>query len=903
MSSNIRDSSTDILTSALSADIKLLGNLLGVIIREQHGDSAFDLVEHIRASAKARRKDDPNATAQMTRTIRHMSLDSKRVLVKAFGNYFQLINIAEDQQRIRVLRQREGAGNLDESIYDAVRALHEAGLSAAEMQNLLNQLRVRLVLTAHPSEAKRKEVLIKLRQIADMMAIRDRQVLLPREQEGIETSLMEEIEELWQTRPTRASRTTVADEVDFGLYFITSVIMDVVIAIYDELQDALETHYPAADWSNPPGLLRFASWIGGDRDGNPNVTSDVTLETLRTLHSAARQVYIAEVMFLRDHLTQAEGEVGFSETSLEVVRTHGEVAGHYPGEIYRQQMEIIQRKLEQDTYVTSRELLADLLLVQDSLRDNKGVHVANGALLRLIRKVRLFGLHLVPLDIREDARLHAAALDELFRHYGLTDNYVDMPEADKQALLTREIVNPRPFFPVDPAPFSDTTQRVIATWRMIATAHQRYTPIVIDSVIASMSQQPSDILAMLMLAKEVGIQNDVDIVPLFETIDDLHAAPAVMTTLFNNPEYRKYLDTRGVRRGPRQQIMLGYSDSSKDGGYLASNWNLYMAQQTLTETCTAHGISLHLFHGRGGSIGRGGGPTNRAILSQPPMSLRGGIKITEQGEVIAYRYSNAEIARRHLHQVMHAALLAMGIPQEHEVRTEWRAAMDALSEAGRVVYRKFVYETPSFIEYWQQATPINELSMLPISSRPAKRKSVGGFADMRAIPWVFSWMQSRAIVPSWYGVGSALEQFCAQDTNNLRMLREMFRRWPFFKALIENVQLDVAKADMGIAELYASLVKDATVRDTIFAQMKSEHERTTQMICRVLDQPEILDNMPVIQRSIDRRNPYVDPLNFIQVELLRNLRQLQPDSPEYEATLSAVLATVNGVAAGLKVTG
>jgi|FLYN01.1.fsa_nt_gi phosphoenolpyruvate carboxylase len=900
---NIRDTATDLTTPALSADIKLLGNLLGVVIREQHGDTAFDLVEHIRASAKARRKDDPEATEHMTRTIRHLSLDSKRVLIKAFSNYFQLINIAEDQQRIRVLRQREGSGHLDESIYDAVRSLHEAGLSAAEMQNLLNQLRVRLVLTAHPSEAKRKEVLIKLRQIADLIALRDRQALLPREQQRLETTLMEEIEELWQTRPTRASRTTVADEVDFGLYFITSVIMDVVISIYDELQDALETYYPAADWSNPPGLLRFASWIGGDRDGNPNVTSDVTLQTLRTLRDAARHVYMAEVTFLREHLTQAQDEVHVSEALQEAVQTHGEIAGLYPGEIYRQQMEIIRRKLEADTYRTSRELLADLLLVQDSLRENRGQHVANGALLRLIRKVRLFGLHLVPLDIREDARLHAAALDELFRHYGLTDNYLDMPEADKQALLTREIVNPRPFFPVDVSPFSETTQRVIATWRMIAEAHKLYTPIVIDSVIASMSQQPSDILAMLMLAKEVGIQKDVDLVPLFETIDDLHAAPGIMTTLFNNPEYRKYLDARGVRRGPRQQIMLGYSDSSKDGGYLASNWNLYMAQQTLTETCTAHGISLHLFHGRGGSIGRGGGPTNRAILSQPPMSLRGGIKITEQGEVIAYRYSNAEIARRHLHQVMHASLLALGIPQEHEVRSEWRAAMDALSETGRVAYRQFVYETPGFMEYWQQATPIHELSMLPISSRPARRKSGGGFADMRAIPWVFSWMQSRAIIPSWYGVGTALEQFCAQDTNNLTMLREMYRRWPFFKAVIENAQLDVAKADMGIAELYASLVKDEAVRETIFGQMKREHERTVQMISRILDQPEILDNMPVIQRSIERRNPYVDPLNFIQVELLRELRQLSPDSPEYEAVLSAALATVNGVAAGLKVTG
>jgi phosphoenolpyruvate carboxylase len=537
------------------------------------------------------------------------------------------------------------------------------------------------------------------------------------------------------------------------------------------------------------------------------------------------------------------------------------------------------------------------MLMDESLRQNRGEHVANGMLRRLIQKVRIFGLHLLPMDIREDAQRHATALDEIFRSYGQCENYIKLSETEKQDLLTREIASPRPFFPAEPS-FSDTTNQVIATWRMIASAHRKYGTEVIDTVIASMSQAPSDTLAMLMLASEVGIHNDVDLVPLFETIDDLHHARETLTTLFANPEYKKHLAARGMR----QQVMIGYSDSNKDGGYLASNWGLYTAQQTLSTLCKEQGVLLELFHGRGGSIGRGGGPANKAILSQPPSSMQGRIKMTEQGEVIAYRYSNPEIARRHLQQVMNAVLLATGTPKDPEIRPEWRAAMDFVSETGRVAYRTFVYETPGFLEYWQQATPIDELSSLPIGSRPAKRRKAG-FSGLRAIPWVFSWIQSRAIIPSWYGVGHAFETFIQREKNGLQILKDMYRQWSFFKALIENVQLDVAKADMGITQLYASLVKDEKLREKVFEQMKTEHERTYRMICQITDQKELLSAAPIMQRSIERRNPYVDPLNFIQVALLRELRSTEPDSPEHEGLLSAVLSTINGIAAGMKTTG
>src|SRR5689334_14966779 len=406
------------IANPLSNDIRLLGNLLGNVIREQHGVAAFDLVEKVRAVAKARRSGDPKAADELTAIIGGTDLEQKRVLIKALGNYFQLINIAEDLQRIRVLRQRELEGRASESIDEAVKRLHEAGLDADAVRKLLDKISIRLVLTAHPSEAKRKEVLIKLRHIANLMADRDRQTLLPREQAAVENEITGEIEELWQTRPTRASRANVSDEVDFGLYFITSSIMDTVVDMYEDLRASLQQYYPDADWSDLPALMRYASWIGGDRDGNPNVTPDVTLETLRTQHEAARRVYLEEVQFLSEHLTQSSDEVSVSdELRDEVTATGGGLDERFPTEFYRQQMNLIAGRLMRDEYQNYLNLYDDLALVKASLRHNKGQHTANGALSRLMEKVRLFGLHLVPLDVREDARLHANALDEIFRYY------------------------------------------------------------------------------------------------------------------------------------------------------------------------------------------------------------------------------------------------------------------------------------------------------------------------------------------------------------------------------------------------------------------------------------------------------------------------------------------------------
>jgi phosphoenolpyruvate carboxylase len=881
--------------SPLSADIRMLGGLLGRVIREQHGDDAFDLVERVRAAAKARRQGDANAAAQLQAEIDALDLESKRVLIKAFGNYFQLINIAEDQQRIRILRAREEKGVVEDSIDAAIRDLRAAGLDAAALRTLLGRLRIRLTMTAHPSEAKRKEVLIKLRHIAQSLP-QQTAPLLPREQHRLEAQVAEEIEELWQTRPNRSSRPSVMDEVDFGLYFIASGIMDGAVDLIEDLRLALSTYYPGEDWSELPQILQYASWIGGDRDGNPNVTADITLETLGMLRKAAKRIFLDEIGFLRAHLSHSTDEVPVSD-ELRAQVEKSDFPKQAQDEMYRHFFNMIWDKLDREVYVTGADLLADLQLVYDSLKRNHGARVADGSLSRLMTKIRLFGLHLVPLDVREDARLHRVAMAELLGYYGMVKDYANLPEEDKQTLLTREIESLRPFFPLEADGFSDTTRRVIGTWRMIAKAHRQYGTVVIDSTIASMSTAPSDVLTLLLFAKEVGVQDDVDLVPLFETIDDLRAAPDIMQVLFANPAYRAHLNARGMR----QQIMLGYSDSNKDGGYLASNWNLYVAQQALAEVCSAHGVELELFHGRGGSIGRGGGPTNRAILAQPPTAFQGRLRITEQGEVIAYRYANTEIARRHLHQVVNAVLMALGAARP-PVPDDWRSAMTTISDLGETAYRSFVYETPGFVDYWQQATPISELGRMAIGSRPAKRAQ-GGFETVRAIPWMFSWMQSRAIIPSWYGIGTAMERFCQQHADGLMLLRTMYKDWIFFKTLIENTELDAAKADMGIAALYAALVQDDALQQSVFENIQAEHALTCAWICRITGQERLLQRQPIMQRSIERRNPYVDPLNFIQVALLRDLRKLFPGTSEYERVLSAVFSTVNGIAAGMKTTG
>jgi phosphoenolpyruvate carboxylase len=647
-----------------------------------------------------------------------------------------------------------------------------------------------------------------------------------------------------------------------------------------------------------PDFLSFSSWIGGDRDGHPEVTSEVTEAAVRRMRQAAKEEYLRQLKSLRDRLTQTLDEVQPSQQLLEWLPAANPFVEKFPEQPYRQAVSLIAQRLEANVYQNEEPLLQDLRMVEHSLRQHAGIHTAEDELWDLIQMVRIFGLHLLPLDLRQDARQLLQAIAELFKTHDIHEDFLSLEEAGRRQILQELLDGDKmPALSVDE--YSRDTNRILADMSAAAGLMDRYGGRTIKSLISSMSQHASDVLAMQWLARLTGLENRVDLVPLFETLADLKRAPAEMDYLLSVACYRRQLE----QRNDCQQVMIGYSDSAKDGGYLAANWSLYKAQEELAGVVQQHGLCLRLFHGRGGSIGRGGGPTNRAIQTQPSQAMRSGlIRMTEQGEVIAYRYSRREIADRHLQQVLHATMMAAGQPQVEPPREEWRHTMDLLGEYGREAFQSLVYRSEGFLDYWAQITPFHELEELPIGSRPAKRRQ-GGFESVRAIPWVFSWMQCRIILPSWYGIGSAVQRISEDDPAVLARLQDMYRQWPLFKLLIENVELDLAKVELGIAEQYSQLIDDQKLRQHFNQRIWQEYESSKNWLLAITERDDLLEWMPVIQLSIERRNPYVDPLNFIQVSLLDELRQLEPDSPQRQPVLDAALSSINGVAAAMKNTG
>ncbi|HBY94276.1 MAG TPA: phosphoenolpyruvate carboxylase [Chloroflexi bacterium] len=914
------------LREALSEQIHLLGDLLGQTIVEQEGRQLFDLVEEIRGLAKLGRAGDEGASERLLALLADLPADQARVVIKAFATYFQLVNLAEEQQRVRVLRQRRRAAHargkpMDEMIAAAVERLKEEGLSADDVRSLLQSLCIMPVFTAHPTEAKRRTVLTKLRRISEALYELDLHELLPGEEADLLTFVREEIVSLWQTDETRPRRPTVLDEVRNGLYYFETTLFDLAPKMYAELGAALAQSYPSEPFEIPP-FLRFGSWMGGDRDGNPFVTLGVTEETLREQKALALRLYQRGIDRMHGLLSMAE-RLGISEALRASIAADAEafpedtkrVQLRYPLQPYRQKMAYIYRKLAAtleanqrpwradhlpipNTYERIEEFLADLRLIQDSLRAHRGEVLAEGRVATLIRQAEIFGFHLATLDIRQHAARHTEALQELFRRYKIAEHYAAWPESRKVELMTRELLNPRPLAPAR-LDLSEATNETIELFRLIRRAHERIGPRAIQSYIISMTTGASDVLGVQLLAKDAGLVGAVDIVPLFETIEDLHAAPGIMEALFSGEAYRQHL----AQRGWHQQIMIGYSDSNKDGGYLTASWELFRAQRALAAVCDRFGVTLTLFHGRGGSIGRGGGPTNRAILAQPPESVRGRIKLTEQGEAITERYSNPEIAHRHLEQIISAVLLTTGRrPPVVPVQiADWQAAMEQLSAVAETSYRDLVHNNPAMLRYFREATPIDEIERLNIGSRPAKRKATTGIADLRAIPWVFAWTQSRVVLPGWYGLGTALTEWTADHPESLTMLQEMYRAWPFFCSTIDNAQMSMRKADMAIAATYAGLATPET-RQAIFPRLCAEFERTEQAILAITGQSDLLDNEPWLQRSIRLRNPYVDPLNYIQVAMMHRLRAAGPEASTDEIS-DLILLSVNGIAAGLRNTG
>ncbi len=909
----------------LSEQVHLLGDLLGETIVEQEGRALFDLVEDVRGLAKAHRAGDGAAGERLLRRVEALPLPESRGVVKAFATYFKLVNLAEEQERVRVLRRREreahaAGGSATETIAAAVRKLHQSGVSPSEVQALLDRLLIMPVFTAHPTEAKRRTILTKLARVADVLRGLDLEAPTPEEERAAHEALREELVSLWQTEETRAYKPDVMDEVRNGLYYFETTLHDLAPEVAASLERAVAEHYPGA--RVPPAFLRFGSWIGGDRDGNPFVTVAATEEALRAHHDLALRLLRRGIERLHGHLSTTE-RLGVEPELLESLKADAaafpdEAKGaeaRYRRQPYRQKLRYVYRKLgatleasgrpwradhvvRPGTYRDATELLADLRLLQGSLRAHGGERLADGRLGMLVRQVGIFGFHLASLDLRQDSARHASAIAEVLGRYAVATGYAKAGEDERAALLTAEILAGRPFAP-HRLDFSPATDETLELFRLVRRAHERVGPASVESYVVSMTRGPSDLLAVLLIARDAGVSDRLDVVPLFETVAYLHAAPATMERLFENPAYARHL----AARGGVQTVMVGYSDSNKDGGYLTANWELHLAQRALAAACRKHGVTLRLFHGRGGTVGRGGGPTNRAILAQPPESVGGRLRLTEQGESVTNRYSNRALARRHLEQLVHAVLVAggrrpVGTPSRGGA---WERAMNELSPLAERAYRQLVHETEGLARYLRAATPLDEIERLNIGSRPARRGPAAGLADLRAIPWVFAWTQSRVTLPGWYGLGSAISGWAGEDEARWALLGTMYREWAFFKTLVDNAQLALRSADMLIAAVYATLA-DPADREAVFPRLEAEYRRTEAAICRLTGQRDLLDEAPWLQRSIRVRNPYIDPMNYVQVALLRRLRG-HPGEAEAEEMRDAVRLTVNGIAAGLRNTG
>ena len=919
----------------LSEDIHLLGDILGQVIRRQAGVELFELEEGVRALSKARRMDgNPEIDARLEQIVNGLSVEKAELLSRAFANYFELVNLAEEQNRVRVLRERERKAHpqpLKESIAAAIAQLHQMGVDEYEMGKLLEKLHVELVFTAHPTQAKRRTVLSKLRRISGALTELHIRNLLPTEKANLMASVLAEVTSLWLTNRTRTAVITVTDEVKTGLYYMGATIWDTLPEIYASMTRAIADYYPTL--TPPKQFLTFGSWIGGDRDGNPNVTADVTAETLR-LHRGLAMVQHRESatrlnrsLTVSDSLTPIQQE--FLDALAEVQNTSEHLdflQNRYPNEPYRLWAAALAEDLATAAsgdmvarlkgeanpplrLKSMKDLLEPLKLMDKTLKESKLGDLAADQLARMRRQAEVFGLHVARLDIRQYSDFNTAVLHELLQKLHLHDSFGDLEADERAQTLSNLLASPNPDLS-QLADLSAETEETLALFQILFRAYDFYGRELLGPYIVSMTHGPEDILAPLLLAKWHGLCLDpnredegMTFVPLFETREDLRNAPKIMAALFTHPAYAPHL----ARVNRDQTIMIGYSDSNKDAGYLAANWELYQAQEALAKSCADHNVSIMLFHGRGGTIARGGGPANRAILAQPPGSVNGRIRITEQGEVIDERYGHPAVARRHLEQVVHATLMA-SVDQRHggttQPQDDWREAMDELAAVSYRTYRHLIYETPELLEYWGAATPITEISQMRIGSRPSRRTAKATFDSLRAIPWGFSWMQCRHVLPGWYGLGEALEAYGNQSPEHLRRLQEMYKKWPFFQVVVDNAQVSLAKADMSIAKLYANLVDDEAIRDKIFGEIESSFNRTVNWILRVTGQRELLDNDPVLQRSVRQRNPYVDPLNFVQVALLRRLRFLpEKDSPKAQQLLHAIFLTINGIASGLKNTG
>ncbi|MFT3820683.1 MAG: phosphoenolpyruvate carboxylase [Rubrivivax sp.] len=909
----------------LVEDIRLLGRILGDVIREQEGKPAFELIERIRQLSVAYRlKADASAGRVLDRLLKNLSADQTVTVIRAFSYFSHLANIAEDRHHVRRRLAHEREGHQQEgSLAVAFERLHRADLRADDIAEVLASAYISPVLTAHPTEVQRKSILDAERAIAELVSQRD-ELRTPPALADNEELIRARVTQLWQTRMLRTAKLTVADEIENALSYYQSTFLREIPRLYREIERALPGH-PVAPF------LRMGQWIGGDRDGNPNVTAATLRHALARQAEVALRFYLTEVHELGAELSVSAVLSSVTPAMQALAERSPDHSVHREDEPYRRALIGIYARLAatlqaltgtealrhavapQNPYADAAELAADLGVVEASLSANHAQALIGPRLAPLLRAVQVFGFHLATLDLRQSSDQHEAVLAELLRTARIAPDYSSLDEAARRALLLRLLNDARPLR-VRGAAYGELARSELEIFETAAAALQRYGRQALRHCIISHTEDVSDLLEVLLLQKECGLlhgtldddaRNDLIVVPLFETIADLRRAEPIMREFYALPGIRAMV----VRSGAEQDVMLGYSDSNKDGGFFTSNWELYRAETALVALFdgmqAADGIRLRLFHGRGGTVGRGGGPSYQAILAQPPGTVKGQIRLTEQGEVIGSKYANPEIGRRNLETLVAATLEATLL---HPTKSAPKAFLDAaarLSDASFAAYRRLVYETPGFTDYFFAATPIREIAELNIGSRPASRKATRAIEDLRAIPWSFSWGQCRVALPGWCGFGSAVQAFLQDGDRDaqLELLRRMHKQWPFFRTLLSNLDMVLAKSDLRIAMRYVELVEDGKLAKRIFGAIRAEWERANEALALITGETGRLQSNPALARSIAHRFPYLDPLNHLQAELLRRYRQRREADPAVERLKRGIHLSINGIAAGLRNTG
>jgi len=892
---------------SLRDDVRTLGAMVGDLIREQSGEELFEFVENARLRAIRRREENEKEGEDLAKLVENLDPDLALQVIRSFSTYFQMVNTAEKVHRIRRRREylRDVEQNQPGGLEETLLKLKASGVDLDGLQSLLDSMLIEPVFTAHPTEPTRRTILRKEQNIVKHLVDLLNPTMTPQEVNAALQNIRLLATTGWQTDEHPSERMTVADELEHVLFFVTDVLYRAIAPFYEDVRDAVERIYGKESRRvEIPDFVKFASWVGGDMDGNPNVNAKTIRATLARQRSLILDLYYKECAAIAAKLSQSTDRASFSETLLDKIEeyrgifqnAYHAVPARHRDMPYRVFLRLVQQRLQStfddDIYPYEKvgELIADIELVAESLSCNKGKHAGLFAVQRLLRRIRSFGFHLVTLDVRQDAEVHRRVVAECLGE----EEWLERPAKERTARII-EAINTRESPPMD---LSTRARKTLGVFQAIAFCRRKYGPEAIGPFIISMTEGADDILSVLLLSQWGELHNrhgevPLDVAPLLETVDDLHNGPEILESLLSTELYREHIE----RRGNRQTVMIGYSDSNKDGGLASARWALQNAQEMLVNTVESQDIELTLFHGRGGTISRGGSKTHVAVLGAPPGTVNGRLRVTEQGEIINEKYGLRGIALRTLEQITGSVALATAMPKHRgNDMPEWHEMMDIIAAESRKAYRKLIYETPEFYEYFRKATPIDLIERMRIGSRPSSRRSQSGIEDLRAIPWVFSWTQARFVLPGWYGLGSGLAKAAEQFGDEV--FREMFAEWYFMRSLTADAEMVLAKADLGIAELYSRLAGD--LHDEFFPIIENEYELTQNLILEYSDHESLLEGDVTLQRAIMLRNPYVDPMSLMQVDLLSRWRA---SNYEDEDLFTALLASVNGIAQALQNTG